>query len=53
MTRKIEINDVSPRDGLQKDRHFVPTDAKVAFIDALSDCGFAMILNSSVTPLPG
>lgn len=49
MTRKIEINDVSPRDGLQMERHFVPTDAKVAFIDALSDCGFAMIEVTSYT----
>jgi hydroxymethylglutaryl-CoA lyase len=46
---KIEINDVAPRDGLQIERAFVPTDAKIAFIDALSDCGFARIEVTSFT----
>jgi hydroxymethylglutaryl-CoA lyase len=49
MTRKIEINDVSPRDGLQMERAFVPTESKIAFIDALSDCGFARIEVTSYT----
>ncbi|MES2536779.1 MAG: hydroxymethylglutaryl-CoA lyase [Pseudomonadota bacterium] len=49
MTRRIEINDVSPRDGLQMERAFVPTESKIAFIDALSDCGFARIEVTSYT----
>jgi hydroxymethylglutaryl-CoA lyase len=49
MSRRIEINEVSPRDGLQMERAFVPTESKIAFIDALSDCGFARIEVSSYT----
>lgn len=45
----IEINDVAPRDGLQIERHQVPTDDKVAFIDALSACGFKRIEVTSFT----
>jgi hydroxymethylglutaryl-CoA lyase len=49
VSRRIEINEVSPRDGLQMERSFVPTESKIAFIDALSDCGFARIEVSSYT----
>lgn len=49
MSRRIEINEVSPRDGLQMERVFVPTERKIAFIDALSKCGFARIEVSSYT----
>jgi hydroxymethylglutaryl-CoA lyase len=49
MNRKIEINEVAPRDGLQMERAFVPTESKIAFIDALSDCGFARIEVTSYT----
>jgi hydroxymethylglutaryl-CoA lyase len=49
MSRRIEINEVSPRDGLQMEQAFVPTERKIAFIDALSDCGFARIEVSSYT----
>lgn len=49
MSRKIEINEVSPRDGLQMEPAFVPTESKIAFIDALSDCGFARIEVTSYT----
>ncbi|GAA4343843.1 hydroxymethylglutaryl-CoA lyase [Pigmentiphaga soli] len=45
----IEINDVAPRDGLQIEPVFVPTDAKVALVDALSACGFARIEVTSFT----
>ena len=45
----VEINEVGPRDGLQIEPHFVPTDEKVRFIDALSACGFARIEVTSFT----
>lgn len=46
---KIEINEVGPRDGLQIEKALVATDDKVAFVDALSDCGFARIEVTSFT----
>ena len=46
---KIEINEVSPRDGFQMERNFIPTERKIAFIDALSACGFARIEATSYT----
>ena len=49
MSRRLEINEVSPRDGLQMERRNVPTESKIAFIDALSDCGFARIEVTSYT----
>jgi len=48
MTR-LHINEVAPRDGLQMERRFVPTHEKIAFVDALSDCGFARIEVTSFT----
>jgi hydroxymethylglutaryl-CoA lyase len=49
VSRRLEINEVSPRDGLQMERNFVPTESKIAFIDALSACGFARIEVTSYT----
>lgn len=46
---QIEINEVGPRDGLQIEKALVATDDKVAFVDALSDCGFARIEVTSFT----
>ncbi|WP_432257502.1 hydroxymethylglutaryl-CoA lyase [Cupriavidus sp. TMH.W2] len=46
---RVEINEVAPRDGLQIEPVVVPTDAKVAFLDALSACGFARIEATSFT----
>ncbi|QVQ26044.1 hydroxymethylglutaryl-CoA lyase [Achromobacter deleyi] len=46
---RIEINEVGPRDGLQIEKAMVSTDDKVAFVDALSDCGFARIEVTSFT----
>jgi len=46
---RIEINEVGPRDGLQIEKAFVPTDEKVAFVDALSACGYARIEVTSFT----
>lgn len=45
--QSIRITEVAPRDGLQSEKTIVPTDAKVAFIDALSGCGFPEIEVSS------
>jgi hydroxymethylglutaryl-CoA lyase len=42
MTR-IAIHEVAPRDGLQMEAVFVPTDDKVAWIDSLSALGYAKI----------
>ena len=49
MSERIEINEVSPRDGLQMEKAFVPTESKIAYIDALSECGFARIEVTSYT----
>lgn len=46
---RIEINEVGPRDGLQIERALVPTEDKIALVDALSDCGFASIEVTSFT----
>jgi hydroxymethylglutaryl-CoA lyase len=48
MTR-IFFNDVVARDGFQMEPNFIPTDDKVALIDALSQCGFAKIEVTSFT----
>ena len=43
----VRITEVGPRDGLQNERVPVPTAAKVAFVDALSEAGFPEIEVSS------
>ena len=48
MTR-IYFNDVVTRDGFQIEPNFIPTDDKIALIDALSQCGFAKIEATSFT----
>lgn len=48
MTR-LFFNDVVARDGFQIEPNFIPTDDKVALIDALSQCGFAKIEVTSFT----
>jgi hydroxymethylglutaryl-CoA lyase len=47
--QRIHFNEVVTRDGFQIEPAFVPTDHKVALIDALSDCGFAKIEVTSFT----
>ena len=50
-TEPIRIVEVGPRDGLQNEAGTVPTEAKVAFVDALSGAGFAEIeVSSFVSP---
>lgn len=39
LPEKVTIVEVGPRDGLQADPEFVPTEKKVALVDALSDTG--------------
>ena len=40
---KVKIVEVSPRDGLQNEKQFVPTDVKISLINKLSDCGFEVV----------
>ncbi|MFG6665828.1 hydroxymethylglutaryl-CoA lyase [Halomonas sp. HNIBRBA4712] len=46
---RIEINEVGPRDGLQIESRFVPTEGKIRWIDALSKTGVARIEATSFT----
>jgi hydroxymethylglutaryl-CoA lyase len=39
LPRRVTINEVGPRDGFQLERRTIPTDRKVAIIDALSRTG--------------
>ena len=46
---RLYINEVATRDGFQNEAVFIPTDEKVALIDALSGCGYAKIEATSFT----
>lgn len=47
----VQVNEVAPRDGLQMEPVFVPTDDKVDWIDRLSALGYARIeVTSFVSP---
>lgn len=49
--RRVHLQDVGPRDGLQAEACFVDTDDKVALVDALSDAGLSKIeVTSFVSP---
>jgi isopropylmalate/homocitrate/citramalate synthase len=51
LPKRVTVVEVGPRDGLQNERALVPTDRKVAFIDALSDAGLPVIeVTSMVSP---
>ncbi|AVS80855.1 hydroxymethylglutaryl-CoA lyase [Paracidovorax avenae] len=41
--RRIHMQEVGTRDGLQMEQAFVPTEDKIALVDALSDAGLAKI----------
>ncbi|MES2480611.1 MAG: hydroxymethylglutaryl-CoA lyase [Pseudomonadota bacterium] len=43
MTNRVFFNEVVTRDGFQIEPDFVPTDDKIALVDALSECGYAKI----------
>ncbi len=48
---RIAVHEVAPRDGLQMEPRFVPTEAKVAWLDTLSTLGYAKIeVTSFVSP---
>ena len=49
MTTRIFFNEVVTRDGFQIEPEFVPTDAKVQLVYALSQCGYAKIEVTSFT----
>lgn len=51
MVERVEIVEMAARDGLQNEKHFVPTEDKIALIDRLSDCGYSRIeATSFVSP---
>jgi hydroxymethylglutaryl-CoA lyase len=47
--KRIYFNEVVTRDGFQIEPAFIPTDTKVALVDALSECGYAKIEVTSFT----
>ena len=47
--KRIYFNEVVTRDGFQIEPGFIPTDTKVALVDALSECGYAKIEVTSFT----
>jgi hydroxymethylglutaryl-CoA lyase len=48
MTR-LYFNEVVTRDGFQNEPHFIPTEDKIALVDALSQCGYAKVEVTSFT----
>jgi hydroxymethylglutaryl-CoA lyase len=51
MSNPIRIVEVGPRDGLQNESAFVPTDRKIAFVNALSNTGVTEVeVTSFVSP---
>ncbi|HEY6328692.1 MAG TPA: hydroxymethylglutaryl-CoA lyase [Blastocatellia bacterium] len=51
LPKKVTIVDVSPRDGLQSETQFVPTEKKIGLIKSLIDAGIPKIeLTSFVSP---
>ncbi|MGP1614026.1 MAG: hydroxymethylglutaryl-CoA lyase [Pollutimonas bauzanensis] len=46
---RLFIQEVAPRDGFQNEKQFIDTREKIAFIDQLSDSGFAKIEVTSFT----
>ena len=47
--KRIYFNEVATRDGFQIEPNFIPTDSKVALVDALGECGYAKIEVTSFT----
>lgn len=51
MSEFVTIFEMGPRDGLQNEKRFVPTEQKIELVDRLSDCGFPKIeVTSFVSP---
>lgn len=49
MKPRVHFHEVVTRDGFQIESEFVPTEQKVALVNALSECGFAKIEVTSFT----
>ena len=47
--KRIYFNEVATRDGFQIEPQFIPTEEKIALIDALGECGYAKIEVTSFT----
>lgn len=47
--KRIHFNEVVTRDGFQIEPRFIPTEDKIALVDALGECGFAKIEVTSFT----
>jgi len=47
--KRIYFNEVATRDGFQIEPNFIPTDDKIALVDALGECGYAKIEVTSFT----
>ena len=47
--KRIFFNEVATRDGFQIEADFIPTETKIALVDALSECGYAKIEVTSFT----
>ncbi|MEX1158309.1 MAG: hydroxymethylglutaryl-CoA lyase [Thermomicrobiales bacterium] len=47
LPRRVTIYEVGPRDGLQNEATPVPTEAKIAFVNALADAGLTWIETTS------
>jgi isopropylmalate/homocitrate/citramalate synthase len=43
LPERVTVVEVGPRDGLQNEKGFVPTEAKVAFVEALADAGLPVV----------
>lgn len=51
LVKKVKIVEVGPRDGLQNEKHIVPTETKIKLIDLLSETGLSSIeATSFVSP---
>ncbi|MEP0451705.1 MAG: hydroxymethylglutaryl-CoA lyase, partial [Roseibium sp.] len=51
MSEFVTVFEMGPRDGLQNEAVFVPTEDKIRLVDMLSDCGFRKIeVTSFVSP---
>ncbi|MBV8340318.1 MAG: hydroxymethylglutaryl-CoA lyase [Candidatus Eremiobacteraeota bacterium] len=48
LPKRVTVVEVGPRDGLQNEHTLIPTDRKVAFIDALSAAGLPVIETTSM-----
>ena len=51
MPQRVTVVEVGPRDGLQNEKGVIPTEAKIAFINMLSEAGFSVVeATSFVSP---